>query len=672
MSRASRVRVPASPEPEPLPPSPPDPPAWRVRAALALFALWIVYGVAESFLWRDTLWGAHALGFLPRAAVLLPLVALSLFLPGVVSACERLVARWRPPSQTLAWAPFVFGAVSALSFWLVRERHLFWGDARPLSINVPAGQSFHPDEPLTLWLHHVSYAIGRGRWSATAAIAVTSALAGGVALAVSARALLRRVSPPGIALVALAVWAMQGGMALFHGHVENYAFVSAALVVFLWTGLGYLDGRSPAWPAFAALLLAFAFHLLGALLVIPALVLVVHGLGARERRGAMLATLAATIVAGVLAAWAVRDLYAGGTPLSQLADGVRRVLTQPLDMKVTAVFSWRRVGDVWSHIVQMGPLSLVPVALLALVLGVPRSLRGVRGAFVLLAALGCYGPALLTGEGNLGAARNWDLFAGPSLAVAFAGLLLILETDGPAVRQRLLLAALAASLVQAVAWTALGMDVDATRERVAALPLGRGRGAAMLGTDHMNAGRDEEALVWFRRSLAEDSLNLNAWSGLGIVLARNGRHAEAEPAFRRVVELRPAVALYRQDLAVLYMREKRWAEAAGQWQAALSTDHTMGPAWLGLAEAMRQQGHADSAVFVLSAAVRERPGDADLTRALADSYALWVASAGQRGDVADFERAWSAFTARFPEDPRVAEWRPRAEALLSRARSAPP
>ena len=165
---------------------------------------------------------------------------------------------------------------------------------------------------------------------------------------------------------------------------------------------------------------------------------------------------------------------------------------------------------------------------------------------------------------------------------------------------------------------------------------------------------------------------MNAWSGLGIVLARNGRYAEAEPALRRVVELKPAVAIYRQDLAVLYMREQRWAEAAGQWQSALFVDHALSPAWLGLAEAMRQQGHADSAVFALTAAARERPGDVAIVGALADGYAYWVASAGQRGDVTEFARAWEGFTGRFPDDSRVQEWRARAEAMLARGRSSSP
>jgi len=101
-------------------------------------------------------------------------------------------------------------------------------------------------------------------------------------------------------------------------------------------------------------------------------------------------------------------------------------------------------------------------------------------------------------------------------------------------------------------------------------------------------------------------------------------------------------------------------------------DRSLSPAWLGLAEAMRQLGHADSAVYVLTAAASERPGDATMDRALADSYAFWVASAGQRGDVAEFARAWEGFTGRFPDDARVREWRARAEAMLARGRPASP
>src|SRR6266542_186615 len=109
-----------------------------------------------------------------------------------------------PPPTRARWAlailaaalPWLAGAVAAITFWLVRERHLYWGDALPLSINVPAGQAFHADEPLTLWLHHVLYTSGGGRWSAVAAIAAASGVAGGLWVALHARGFLRSGERP--------------------------------------------------------------------------------------------------------------------------------------------------------------------------------------------------------------------------------------------------------------------------------------------------------------------------------------------------------------------------------------------------------------------------------------------------------------------------------------------
>ena len=632
---------------------------------MALFGLWIAYTAAESFLWRDQMWGAHALGFLPPVFAIAALLPVLLLLPGVAREIARRSARWSWSEPWRRWAPVVAGVVTATAFWVLRERHLFWGDALPLSITVPAGQSFHPDEPLTLWIHHTLWELGGGRWLATDTIAFASAVAGGMVAAISARELLRRAPEPGLGMLALAVWMTQGGMSLFHGHVENYAYLSAALIVFLWAGLDYLEGRGPAWPAFAALLVAFALHLLGGLAVVPALVLVVHGIRSRTRRDAMVWTVLGFLATALLAGALVQHWYPSGSPFRQFADGVTRVLTQPNDMRREVLWSWRRAADLWSHSVQMGPLSWGTVTVLALLLAPPWRRWGARGIFLLAAAVACYGPLFLTGEGNLGAARNWDLFAGPALAVSFAGLVLLLETGPRAVAHRLLLAALAASLAQTIPWTALNMDVAATRARIAALPLGHGRSAAMLGTSDMNAGRNDSAEGWFRRALAEDSLNVNAWSGLGLVLARTGRYAEAEPAFRRVVFMKPSVPGYREDLAALYMRQERWAAAAATLQDVLALDPARARAWRDLAEAMRRMGRADSAVYALTAAVGAVGADPELRRALADAYAMWVASAGQRGDVEEFARAWTGFQARYPDDPRVTAWAPRAQAMLS-------
>jgi tetratricopeptide (TPR) repeat protein len=379
----------------------------------------------------------------------------------------------------------------------------------------------------------------------------------------------------------------------------------------------------------------------------------------------MLLTLAgfAALAAGV--AWAVRGLYPDGSPFAQLAAGVLKVLRQPRDMQPGVFFSARHLADAWSHVVQMGPLSLVAVLLLVAARPLRAVLAGPGGRFLAIAAVTMYAPALLTGAGNLGAARNWDLFAAPATVLPLLALRAMLALPPPA-RERLLLAALAASLAQAVPWTVLNLSRDATEARVAALPLGGGRSAAMLGTTALNAGDLPRAERWFMASLAEDSLNVNALSGLGLARARADRLAEAEPLLARVVVLKPETPQYHRDLAALYMRTGRWGEASAQWQAALPLDPGARDAWLGLAAALGQAGRRDSSVYALVAAREALPADSGIASALADACALWVASAGERGDRAEFARAWTVFTTRCPNDPRVRAWQPRADALLGR------
>src|SRR5215471_16639995 len=361
-----------------------------------------------------------SLAFLPAAWMLVPLACALLFVPGLSRAIgERLERLSFSPRARSAW-PWVAGLVAAAMFWLVRERHLYWGDALPLSIDIPAGKRFHADEPLTMWLQHAVWAMGGGRWSAVAAIAAASAVAGGAWVALHARGFAR--AGMGTALLATLVIASQGAAAIFHGHVENYSYVAVCFAAFAWSGVDYLEGRGPAWRPLAALLVAFAFHLLGALALPAALVLVAHGLWRRERRAGMLVTLAGLVLVAGTIAWVVRGLYPGGSPFAQLAAGVMKILRQPRDMQAGVFFSTRHLADAWSHVVQMGPLSLVAVLLLVAVSPLRDTLVSPGGRFRGLGAVTLYAPAFLIGAGNLGAARNWDLFAAPATVVRLVAL----------------------------------------------------------------------------------------------------------------------------------------------------------------------------------------------------------------------------------------------------------
>src|SRR5262245_35825105 len=99
--------------------TPPGLSAGQLRWGLAVLGATLVYPVLESGLWSRTLWGAHALAFLPAAWRLVPAALSLLFVPRLARAIGDRLERWRPGPGALAWAPWLAGLVAAAGFWLV-------------------------------------------------------------------------------------------------------------------------------------------------------------------------------------------------------------------------------------------------------------------------------------------------------------------------------------------------------------------------------------------------------------------------------------------------------------------------------------------------------------------------------------------------------------------------
>jgi len=118
---------------------------------------------------------------------------------------------------------------------------------------------------------------------------------------------------------------------------------------------------------------------------------------------------------------------------------------------------------------------------------------------------------------------------------------------------------------------------------------------------------------------------------------------------------------------LLEIKRGRFPSAVAELQTVLALDPTDLGSWKALSDCERRLGHPDSSVYALVAAREHNPGNPDVRAALADAYALWVASAGEQGDVTGFARACAGFSGEFPDDPRVRQWRPHAEGLLARA-----
>jgi Flp pilus assembly protein TadD len=622
-----------------------------VRGALLLFVL---LGVVESTLARSTLWGAHHYAFFPPwvLAIALPLTLVA-FHPAVA---RRVAARGGPAERALPpWLPWLVAVLAAAVFWQFRIRHLFWGDALPLSILIPQGQAFHRDEPLSLALHQAIYQLGQGRWSGATAVAIGSTLAGAAFAGWATHWFGRLTRDRWATGLAVVVLVFQGYAPLWFGYVENYSYLALALLLFCTTGVDAIEGRGPTWAPLLAAAAAFGFHLIGGLTVVPAAILVARR--AREPRGRreLALTLLAFAVAGLLAAWILAQRLGADSPFSRFPALARAVLTDARAITPSFLFSPRHLRDVWSEFVLLGPLSAPLVALL--VGGLAGRLPAGRTAALAFAVAGSVAfvvPSLLTGDGNLGPARNWDLFAAPGVVVAFTGVLALLLGTDRAQARRLLLAVAAVSLFHALPWVALNASFERTVARVLVLPLGLGRNAMMLGTHHLNAGEHDQAARWFARAVAEDSLNANSQSGLGVSLARRGAYGAALGPMEAAVRLRPNVAQYRKDLGALLLTLDQCARAVAEWEAARGLEPGAAGNWAGLAFALRCAGEPERAVAAAEEGLRRFPEDGALRAELAAAYDRWVATLGAQGRLAEARSALAAFAARFPADPRVA------------------
>jgi tetratricopeptide (TPR) repeat protein len=457
--------------------------------------------------------------------------------------------------------------------------------------------------------------------------------------------------------LAVAVLLTQGFTQIFYGHVENYSYLAVCLLLFVTLGLDFLAGRRPLWPALLAALAAFAFHILGGLTAVPAAVLVACGWRDRARRPGVIAAVAIALALLLAASLAAAGLYAGESPLARLAGGFQKVVANREDFQAARLLSWRHAANLWSELWLLGPLSVPLLAALLVLLPGARFARGARGAFLLAGTAAYLAPALLTGEGNLGAARNWDLHAAPAAIWAMTGLLLVAETLDPRQARRLLLALLAVSLFHTAPWIALNASFGRTAARVLALPLPPGRGEMMLGTHYLNAGDLPPAERWLRVAVARDSTNVNAQSALGLALARQERLDAAQAPLTAAVRLKPASPQLRADLVTLLLRRAQWRGAAAELRALVTLTPRDHRAWLTLADCHLKLAEPDSAAFVLEAGLGELPGDPEMTGLLGDAYESWVVRHGQRAEWAEARRALELFERRFPGDPRAARLR---------------
>jgi tetratricopeptide (TPR) repeat protein len=550
------------------------------EAAFWTLAVVVVVAHALGTSHPAALWGANLYRFLPRAALAigcLLLIAVMMLAIARPALLERPLGRGSIP----AWARRLGMPLGMIAFfaacWRFREGHTLLGDGNPLVHDLPAGQRFHPHEPVTYLIHHVFYRFAGGLFHgmadptevARATVGLSSAVAGALFVPVAwgiAQELTRffrgaagettedtGTITPLVFLVLLA----QGYIQLFFGYVENYTFNTLIQGVYLWTALRHLRGVAPLALPGMALALNVSLDLSAVMLAPSFLVLVVRAVmtpGARARAARDLAIVA-------LVAFALTRLMAWVEPGYDMAAAAVGVVTQALFARgahtdaFAYMFSLTHVRDFFNEQMLIGPVAafLLVTGLVGALLA--RTRVTAVAVFVGLAGLASLAGAWVTTDLALGYPRDWDLFAPSALAFTVAGLWFTLAAPWHAVplRRNLLLLG-CVGLFHTVPWIALNTSFDRSFARFQTLPLGLGRMQAVVGSTYLARGDTTQAISWFQRSLDEYPWNNVAAYSLGRIAANQDHYEFAARAFWVAVRARPDKDLYRLALVDAIVR----------------------------------------------------------------------------------------------------------------------
>jgi tetratricopeptide (TPR) repeat protein len=135
--------------------------------------------------------------------------------------------------------------------------------------------------------------------------------------------------------------------------------------------------------------------------------------------------------------------------------------------------------------------------------------------------------------------------------------------------------------------------------------------------------RNEEAATMFRRVLAVNSEDADAWSDLGIVLRELELFEESERCHREAIRLAPERATLHLNLGVLFARQERTAEALAAFEKALALDSADADARHNLGAILAAQMRDEEAIPHFRQALELRPLEAEMHNSLGASlYSL--------------------------------------------------
>jgi tetratricopeptide (TPR) repeat protein len=323
------------------------------------------------------------------------------------------------------------------------------------------------------------------------------------------------------------------------------------------------------------------------------------------------------------------------------------------------LFSAAHLGDVLQQF-----LLVAPAALIALPWTVARRRAAPRGGgeagtggALRFLALAAAGPAAFAFLGNpeVGAFRDWDVFAHAAVPLLALAAVAIQRVGDPSEGAALAAVLVGASLVHTAAWVAVNADAGRAEARferllescrvsgharaygwetLATLRRDRGdlpaaaeafeRSAAIAGTNprlwnaaaelRMQQGEEAGARIAWERALALDPRNADAHFGLGVSAFRAGDLDRAVRHLEAAVTARPGFALAHYDLALAHLRRGDAAAGVAGLEAAIRARPDLALAWETLGSVHRAAGRLREARVCLQRALELEPNGAGAER----------------------------------------------------------
>lgn len=127
-----------------------------------------------------------------------------------------------------------------------------------------------------------------------------------------------------------------------------------------------------------------------------------------------------------------------------------------------------------------------------------------------------------------------------------------------------------------------------------------------LGFVLARQGKTDEAQAEYTKALALDPDCPSAHFNIAVAAVQSGAFAEAEAHYRKALPGRPTAATH-NGLGYVLARQGRDADAIAEFRAALAADPNFTPAWNNLGESLARQGQLEEAAKAYETSLAQRP-----------------------------------------------------------------